>query len=319
MAVQEAARQRRRRRDPSRSPSSRQRPARISRRPDGPEVPAEPAVDEGRDQPPSAGVARVGLAASSKPVKASASSPAGPTAARRRPAPRRRRWRGPPPGSAAPAGSSGLMRWLSGRRRASGAEIAEHAAGLDRRQLIGVADEDQARLRPQRARQLLDQREVEHRRLVDDHPGVGQRVVLVVTEGAAAQRAVRREAEQPVQRRRALGREMPSAASPSATRFAALPVGAATAIDSGRHPQRAPGADDAADERRLAAARAAGHDGRATARARPRSPRAGRRSSGARRRPAAASAAAGAVGGPREPRGRARPPDAARAGESRSW
>ncbi len=53
-------------------------------------------------------------------------------------------------------------------------QIAEHGAGLDRRQLLGVPDQDQPGLGPHRGEQPGHQRERDHRGLVDHHHVVGQ-------------------------------------------------------------------------------------------------------------------------------------------------
>ena len=77
-------------------------------------------------------------------------------------------------------------------------DVPEHGAGLDRRQLPGVADEDQARLRAHRLEQPGHLRERDHRGLVDDHDVVGQPVAAMVAEAALA---VGAPAEQAVQGR----------------------------------------------------------------------------------------------------------------------
>ena len=83
-------------------------------------------------------------------------------------------------------------------RRGGTDDVAEHGAGLDRRELARVADEDQARVRAHRLDQPGHQRQRHHRGLVDDHDVVRQPVAAVVAEAAVAARA---PAEQAVQRR----------------------------------------------------------------------------------------------------------------------
>ncbi len=84
------------------------------------------------------------------------------------------------------------------RHRAGRDHVAQHRARTDRRQLIDVADQAQARRRRQRGDQVGGQPHVEHRRLVDD-----QQVDLERAVGAAAEAPlVRPPLEQPVQRRR---------------------------------------------------------------------------------------------------------------------
>ena len=68
-------------------------------------------------------------------------------------------------------------------------EVAEHRAGLDRRELVRVADQHQPGVRAHRLEQPGHQRQRHHRRLVDDDHVVGQPVVPVVPEPAAARAA----------------------------------------------------------------------------------------------------------------------------------
>jgi hypothetical protein len=84
-----------------------------------------------------------------------------------------------------------------GRSLEAGDDVGEHSAGLDGRELAGIADEHQPGGVAQRLEQPghLDQRD--HRDLVDHHDVVGQRVVPAVPEAGAA---VGPPAEQPVHR-----------------------------------------------------------------------------------------------------------------------
>jgi hypothetical protein len=77
-------------------------------------------------------------------------------------------------------------------------DVAEHGAGLDRRQLPGVADQHEPCLRPDGLDQPRHLRERHHRGLVDDHDVVREPVAAVVPEPAVAPGP---PAEQPVQRR----------------------------------------------------------------------------------------------------------------------
>ena len=77
-------------------------------------------------------------------------------------------------------------------------DVAEDDAGLDRRELSGVADQDQPRLGAHRLDQSRHQRQRHHRGLVDDHDVVRQAVAAVVREPAVAPGP---PPEQPVQRR----------------------------------------------------------------------------------------------------------------------
>ncbi len=79
-------------------------------------------------------------------------------------------------------------------------DVAEHGPRLDRRELAGVADQDQTRLRANGLDQPGHHRQRDHRRLVDDHDVVRQSVRAVVTEAAVA---AGKPAEEPVERRRA--------------------------------------------------------------------------------------------------------------------
>ena len=125
-------------------------------------------------------------------------------------------------------------------------DVAQDGAGLDRGQLLGVADEDQAGVGADRLDQPGHQRERDHGRLVDHDHVVGQPVQAVVAEAGAVARV---EAEQPVQRHARAARRRRSRSRPrrpawrrrpartaSSSRAAALPVGAARATSGGRRP-----------------------------------------------------------------------------------
>ena len=144
------------------------------------------------------------------------------------------------PGPAAPTSASRAASRAVGRP-GSPHDVGQHGAGLDRGQLVRVADQHQPRGRPDRLDQPGHQGERHHRHLVDHHDVVRQLVAGVVPEPAPG---LRQPAEQPVQGRRpqvaraAPGR--PPAARPrprrtaSSSRAAALPVGAASPIRTGR-------------------------------------------------------------------------------------
>ena len=151
-------------------------------------------------------------------------------------------------------------------------DVAEHGARLDRGELARVADEDQPRLAADGLGQPGHQRERDHRRLVDDHDVVGQAVPAVVAEAAVGAGL---PAEQAVERR-GLELEQPRAdrlvdAEPGGFVVDRLrePRGG-LAGRGGERDERRCGAggerllleqrDDAGDGRRLAGARAAGHD-----------------------------------------------------------
>ena len=138
--------------------------------------------------------------------------------------------------------------------RAQRDQIAEHTADLDGGKLIAVADQDKARLRGEGARQLLHQREADHRRLVDDDGGVGQGAVLVVAKLAAAQPdGTAGEAKQSVQggRRRRVG----GVAQDFGDAVGCLSGGRGDGDPVGLDARRQPGADDTADEGGLAGSR----------------------------------------------------------------
>ena len=76
-------------------------------------------------------------------------------------------------------------------------DVAEHGTGLDRRELAGVADEDEAGVGADGLDEARHQRQRDHRGLVDDHDVVRQAVCAVVAEAAVASGS---PAEQAVQR-----------------------------------------------------------------------------------------------------------------------
>ena len=61
-------------------------------------------------------------------------------------------------------------------------DIRQHAARPDRRQLIGVAHQQQMRFGVDRAHQPIGQQDIEHRDLIHDDEALGQRALLVVAE-----------------------------------------------------------------------------------------------------------------------------------------
>ena len=76
--------------------------------------------------------------------------------------------------------------------------IHEDRPGRDGRELVGVADENQGRIRPQRIEQGMQQGQVDHRGLVHDHD-IGRESVLRIV---AEPRTIRLVTEQPVQGQR---------------------------------------------------------------------------------------------------------------------
>ena len=88
---------------------------------------------------------------------------------------------------------------VDARRRVALDQVGEHAARADRRQLVGVADEQDVAVAGG-AEQRVGELEREHRRLVDDHELdiVRERIVLVAQEPVL----VRRVAERAVDRQR---------------------------------------------------------------------------------------------------------------------
>ncbi len=84
-------------------------------------------------------------------------------------------------------------------RRAVAGRVAkgrEHVAGLDRRQLIAIAEQDQPRRRLQRQDELAHQRQIDHRRFVDNDEIGRERIRRVAPEthriGPAAEEAMQR-------------------------------------------------------------------------------------------------------------------------------
>ena len=71
-------------------------------------------------------------------------------------------------------------------------ELGERLAGADRRELIGVADEDHVGALADGAQQRDQQLEVRHRGLVDDQQVAAERIVLVVRRALAGDPAQRR-------------------------------------------------------------------------------------------------------------------------------
>ena len=125
-------------------------------------------------------------------------------------------------------------------------DVVEQVARADRRELVLVADEDEAHPRRDGLEEVVHQRQVDHRELVDDEGLALERVGLVALEGPLLglelEDAVDVRASRPVA---------------SASRLAARPVGAA------RRTVLAPFAEDVGDgpdDGRLAGARAAGDD-----------------------------------------------------------
>ena len=130
------------------------------------------------------------------------------------------------------------MRWLSVRRTASGARSAEHAARVDRGQLVRVAHQDQLRSGSQGAHELLGQA----------MPIIDASSTITTAWGSGRfscrrnrpRRVVARPPRNPSRR---CSVDAPAACdgASSAIRLAARPVGAATAMDSAGMP-RAPNA-----------------------------------------------------------------------------
>ena len=75
-----------------------------------------------------------------------------------------------------------------------GHEVGEHRAGVDRGELVGVADQHQPGVRADRLEQPRHHRQRHHRGLVDDHDVVGQPVGRVVPEAGRGCRAASRAA-----------------------------------------------------------------------------------------------------------------------------
>ena len=176
-------------------------PAGLHHRHGGVNVPGVPAVDEGAQQAAAVTVAGVRLAElETDEAERLDSSHAGGGL------PRGRRLAGGElPGGLQDLRAGGIVGAHAvalGQAECKGPEVAQDAAGRDRRQLVGVADQHEARLGAQRPRELLDQHQVDHRRLVDDDTCVRQPIVLVVAEGASVQRSARGESQQAVERAR---------------------------------------------------------------------------------------------------------------------
>ena len=83
------------------------------------------------------------------------------------------------------------------RHRAGGDQVLERLAGADRRQLVGVADEDDVGRLGEALEQHLGEAQVQHRGLVDDHQVGGQGVA-----GTVGRLATRHPLEQAVDRHR---------------------------------------------------------------------------------------------------------------------
>ena len=116
-------------------------------------------------------------------------------------------------------------------------DVAQHRASFDRSQLLLVADEDQAGLRPDRIEQASHKGERHHRGLIHDDHVVGQLVVVVVTEagcGAGRRPSNRCTVEalsvsSQVRTFSSTSMRRASLWTASAIRAAALPVGATRA------------------------------------------------------------------------------------------
>ena len=62
------------------------------------------------------------------------------------------------------------MQWfVRGGRCRRGANVGQDASRFDRGQLIAVPEQDESRLRRHRRDQFRHQREIDHRRFIDDH------------------------------------------------------------------------------------------------------------------------------------------------------
>ena len=155
-------------------------------------------------------------------------------------------------------------------------DVAEHRAGLDRRELARVADEDQPRLAADGLGEAGHQRERDHRGLVDDHDVVRESIAAVVAEAAVGAGL---PAEQAVERR-GLELEQPRADRGVDVQPRRLGVDrfgeprGGLAGRRGERDERGCGArgerlllqqrDDPGDGRRLAGARASGDDRQAS-------------------------------------------------------
>ncbi len=171
--------------------------------------------------------------------------------------------RGRQPRDRAALGLPVQRRQLGHRDGAAVDEVAEHPAGADRGQLRGVADEQQVAAVGARLEQRGGQLGVEHGRLVDDDDVLVERPVGVALEPPASARS-------PAPARRAAGAaSSPAASHSSSSRFAARPVGAASATDC---PRADASRTSAATVRLLPVPGPAGQHATRRARARPRPP-----------------------------------------------
>ena len=84
---------------------------------------------------------------------------------------------------------------MAGPSAAGPDDVAQHGAGLDRGQLLGVAHQHQPRIGADRLQQSRHQRQRDHGRLVDHDDVMGQPVQAIVTKARAIAGI---EAEQPV-------------------------------------------------------------------------------------------------------------------------
>ena len=120
-------------------------------------------------------------------------------------------------------------------------QVGEHRAGLDRGELVGVADQDQPGVGPHRLEQPGHHRQRDHRGLVDDDDVVraagcrgrgGSGCGCPGRQPSSRCRVIAVDAR-PSRARSAVGRARPSSSSTaSCSRAAALPVGAVSAIRS---------------------------------------------------------------------------------------
>ena len=75
-----------------------------------------------------------------------------------------------------------------------GDKIAKDVAGLDRRKLMSIAQQDKPAAVAQRPNEPLHQGQINHRAFVDDDDSLGQPVILMMQEAARPLRV----AQQPV-------------------------------------------------------------------------------------------------------------------------
>ena len=80
-------------------------------------------------------------------------------------------------------------------------EIGKHIPRANRRQLIGVADQNQAAVGRKRAQEREHQLQIDHGRFVDDHRVDFERLVLIVEKRHESCRLVKLRLKQPVDRR----------------------------------------------------------------------------------------------------------------------